>query len=133
VGRSGRTYRRERQHHSRSSSHPRAGQACVRILRLSDEITTIEGLATTVETELHAMQSAWLEQDVGQCGYCRAGPVMAALAVVRGVHAEWREVGEADLDGLRSVCRCGTYPRIRAAIKAGAAGKSGESDGTTPA
>jgi isoquinoline 1-oxidoreductase alpha subunit len=85
-----------------------------------DEITTIEGLAATVHAELHPMQQAWLEFDVPQCGYCQPGQIMNAVALVKQVHGEGREVTEADLDLIRNICRCGTYPRIREAILAGA-------------
>ena len=87
----------------------------------SDEVTTIEGLADTVDDDLHPMQEAWLEYDVAQCGYCQPGQIMAAVATVRKARAEGRDITEADLDGIRNVCRCGTYSRIREAIKAGAA------------
>jgi len=87
----------------------------------SDEVTTIEGLADTVDDDLHPMQHAWLEYDVAQCGYCQPGQIMAAVATVRKARAEGRGITEADLDGIRNVCRCGTYSRIREAIKAGAA------------
>ncbi|MFD4668585.1 (2Fe-2S)-binding protein [Lentzea sp. NPDC058450] len=88
-------------------------------LRPDDEVTTIEGLAD--EAGLHPMQQAWLDHDVAQCGYCQPGQIMAAVALVRRVKAEGRAVTDADLDGIRNICRCGTYPRIREAIKAGAA------------
>jgi isoquinoline 1-oxidoreductase subunit alpha len=86
-----------------------------------DEITTIEGLPDTVGADLHRMQEAWLEYDVAQCGYCQPGQIMAAVAKVRQVRAEGREITDADLDEIRNVCRCGTYSRIREAIRAGAA------------
>ena len=92
----------------------------VSALRESDEITTIEGLAETVDTALHPMQQAWLDFDVAQCGYCQPGQIMAAVALVKEAKAEGRPITEADLDGIRNVCRCGTYFRIREAIKAGA-------------
>ncbi|HET9720838.1 MAG TPA: (2Fe-2S)-binding protein [Solirubrobacteraceae bacterium] len=84
----------------------------------SDEITTIEGLPATVGKPLHPMQEAWLELDVPQCGYCQPGQIMAAVALVKekGPH-----ITDADLDELRNICRCGTYPRIREAIKQAAA------------
>ncbi|MCM2577210.1 (2Fe-2S)-binding protein [Streptomyces meridianus] len=85
-----------------------------------DEITTIEGLADTSDQELHPMQRAWLERDVAQCGYCQPGQIMTAVAVVRKAREEGREVGEADLDAIRNICRCGTYHRIREAIVEGA-------------
>lgn len=86
----------------------------------TDEITTIEGLAGTVGADLHPMQQAWLDEDVAQCGYCQPGQIMAAVAKVKQVKAEGRQITDADLDTIRNVCRCGTYSRIRAAIKAGA-------------
>jgi isoquinoline 1-oxidoreductase alpha subunit len=91
-------------------------------IKPSDEITTIEGLAATVGEDLHPMQEAWLDVDVAQCGYCQPGQIMAAVALVKATRAEGREISDADLDDLRNVCRCGTYPRIREAIRQGAAG-----------
>jgi isoquinoline 1-oxidoreductase subunit alpha len=85
-----------------------------------DEVTTIEGLADSVGKELHPMQEAWLERDVAQCGYCQPGQIMTAVAKVRQAKAEGREIADADLDEIRNICRCGTYNRIRDAIKAGA-------------
>lgn len=85
-----------------------------------DEITTIEGLADTVDADLHPMQEAWIEHDVAQCGYCQPGQIMAAVALVRKVREEGRAISDADLDGIRNVCRCGTYTRIREAIRTGA-------------
>jgi isoquinoline 1-oxidoreductase alpha subunit len=84
----------------------------------TDEITTIEGLAATVGTELHPMQQAWIDHDVAQCGYCQPGQIMAAVALVR---SKGGAITDADLDGLRNICRCGTYVRIRSAIKDAAA------------
>ncbi|MEV0321458.1 (2Fe-2S)-binding protein [Streptomyces sp. NPDC050658] len=85
-----------------------------------DEVTTIEGLPGTVGKELHPMQEAWLELDVSQCGYCQPGQIMAAVAKVREAAAAGREIGDDDLDEIRNICRCGTYTRIREAIRAGA-------------
>jgi len=90
-------------------------------IKPTDEITTIEGLGATAGQDLHPMQEAWLDIDVAQCGYCQPGQIMAAVALVRAARAESREVSDADLDELRNVCRCGTYPRIREAIRQGAA------------
>lgn len=87
-----------------------------------DEVTTIEGLPATVgagDDGLHPMQEAWLENDVAQCGYCQPGQIMAAVAVVRRAQREGRAVTDADLDGIRNICRCGTYTRIRTAIRDG--------------
>ncbi|MFJ1547461.1 (2Fe-2S)-binding protein [Streptomyces sp. NPDC088246] len=85
-----------------------------------DEITTIEGLPATVGKDLHPMQEAWLDLDVAQFGYCQPGQIMAAVAKVRQAAADGREIEDRDLDETRNICRCGTYTRIREAIKAGA-------------
>jgi isoquinoline 1-oxidoreductase alpha subunit len=85
-----------------------------------DEVTTIEGLPDTVGAELHPMQQAWIDRDVAQCGYCQPGQIMAAVALVRKVRREGREISDADLDTIRNICRCGTYTRIREAIQQGA-------------
>ncbi|KQW48038.1 (2Fe-2S)-binding protein [Nocardioides sp. Root1257] len=89
-------------------------------LKKTDEVTTIEGLADTVAGDLHPMQQAWLDRDVAQCGYCQPGQIMAAVALVRKVRRERRSITDADLDGIRNICRCGTYTRIREAIEQGA-------------
>jgi isoquinoline 1-oxidoreductase alpha subunit len=96
---------------------------CVPVSRIQpdDEITTIEGLPATVGQDLHPMQEAWLEQDVAQCGYCPPGQIMSAVALVHKVRAEGRAITDEDLDQIRNICRCGTYSRIRAAIRSGAA------------
>ncbi|MEV5761518.1 (2Fe-2S)-binding protein [Streptomyces tendae] len=106
-----------------SHLNSRAANPCsipVRDLRPSDEVTTIEGLPATAGADLHPMQEAWLDLDVAQCGYCQPGQIMAAVALVRRVKEEDRTITDADLDGIRNICRCGTYPRIREAIRAGA-------------
>ena len=74
-------------------------------------VTTIEGLA---DTEVHPVQEAWQEIDVPQCGYCQPGQIMAATALL----AHTPNPTDADIDSQMSgnLCRCGTYPRIRAAI-----------------
>ena len=91
-------------------------------LSRTDEITTIEGLADTVGQDLHPMQKAWLDHDVSQCGFCQPGQIMAAVALVRRCQKKGRKITDADLDRIRNVCRCGTYPRIREAIADGEAG-----------
>jgi len=75
-------------------------------------ITTIEGLAK--DGALHAVQQAWLDENVVQCGYCQAGQIMSAAALL----AKRPTPTDADIDAAMSanLCRCGTYPRIRAAI-----------------
>ncbi|MPY97667.1 MAG: 2Fe-2S iron-sulfur cluster binding domain-containing protein [Actinophytocola sp.] len=92
----------------------------VRDIKGGDEITTIEGLPDTVGADLHPMQEAWLERDVPQCGYCQPGQIMAAVAKVRQARDEGHEISDADIDEIRNICRCGTYARIREAIKEGA-------------
>ena len=93
---------------------------CVGDLRPDDHVTTIEGLPDTVGRDLHPMQEAWLEKDVAQCGYCQPGQIMTAVAKVREARRTGREITEADLDEIRNICRCGTYHRIREAIRLGA-------------
>jgi isoquinoline 1-oxidoreductase subunit alpha len=85
-----------------------------------DEVTTIEGLPATFGADLHPMQQAWIDRDVAQCGYCQPGQIMAAVALVRRVRRQGREISDADLDTIRNICRCGTYTRIREAIEQGA-------------
>lgn len=90
-----------------------AQQSC--ITKMADiegrAITTIEGLSAD---GTHPVQRAWVEQDVAQCGYCQAGQIMTAAALLARVPAP----GDADIDGaMGNLCRCGTYNRIRAAIK----------------
>jgi isoquinoline 1-oxidoreductase alpha subunit len=79
------------------------------------EVTTIEGLADG--DTLHPVQEAWLEQDVAQCGYCQPGQIMAAAALL----ASNKNPTDADIDAIENVCRCGSYFRIREAIKSAAA------------
>ena len=80
-------------------------------------VTTIEGLARG--EQLHPLQEAFIEQDVPQCGYCQSGQVMSAAALL----AKQRNPTDVDIDAAMSgnICRCGTYQRIRAAIKQAAA------------
>jgi len=80
-------------------------------------ITTIEGLSSDGG---HPVQRAWLEEDVAQCGYCQAGMIMCAAAFL----AQTPRPTDADIDAAMSdsVCRCGTYQRIRRAIHLAAAG-----------
>ncbi|WP_399141305.1 (2Fe-2S)-binding protein [Streptomyces sp. NBUA17] len=102
----------------------RAANPCaipVKDLRPTDEVTTIEGLPATAGVDLHPMQEAWIDRDVAQCGYCQPGQIMAVVALVRRVADEGRTLTDSDLDGIRNICRCGTYSRIREAIRAGAA------------
>jgi isoquinoline 1-oxidoreductase alpha subunit len=82
-------------------------------------ITTIEGLADK-SGNLHPLQQAWIDHDVPQCGYCQAGQLMSAAALLK----QNPKPSDADIDNAMSgnICRCGTYQRIRAAIHT-AAGK----------
>ena len=77
------------------------------------DVRTIEGLPTA--GALHPVQKAWLEEFVSQCGYCQPGQIMAATALL----AEVPQPSDQDIDKAMSgnICRCGTYPRIRKAIK----------------
>ncbi|MCK0126966.1 2Fe-2S iron-sulfur cluster-binding protein, partial [Gelidibacter sp. F2691] len=79
-------------------------------------VTTIEGLGNP--DNLHAIQAAWLEHQVAQCGYCQGGQMMQAADLL----ANNPSPSDADIDDAMSgnLCRCGTYPRIRAAVKTAA-------------
>jgi isoquinoline 1-oxidoreductase subunit alpha len=83
----------------------------------NQRITTIEGLAAA-DGKLHALQAAWIEHDVPQCGYCQAGQLMSAAALLKNKP----NPSDADIDTAMAgnLCRCGTYLRIRAAIHAAA-------------
>ncbi|CAM5772496.1 (2Fe-2S)-binding protein [Labrys miyagiensis] len=79
------------------------------------KITTIEGLSPDGG---HPVQQAWLAEDVPQCGYCQSGQIMAAVAFLQ----DTPHPSDDDIDnGITNICRCGTYPRIRAAIHRAAA------------
>jgi len=76
------------------------------------EVVTIEGLGGT---GMHPVQAAWVEHGVPQCGYCQPGLIMAVSALLARVPRP----GDAEIDAaITNVCRCGTYPRIRKAIRA---------------
>jgi isoquinoline 1-oxidoreductase alpha subunit len=76
------------------------------------EITTIEGIS---ENGDHPVQKAWLEHDVPQCGYCQAGQIMTAVSLLKENPNPTDEQIESGMHG--NLCRCGTYLRIRAAVK----------------
>lgn len=82
------------------------------------QITTIEGLASST---LHPLQKAWMDVDVAQCGYCQAGQLMSAAALLK----QHPNPTDAQIDAAMdsNLCRCGTYLRIREAIHKAAAGK----------
>jgi aerobic-type carbon monoxide dehydrogenase small subunit (CoxS/CutS family) len=74
------------------------------------QVTTIEGLSGD---RSHAVQQAWIEHDVPQCGYCQSGQIMAAAALL----AQKGRPTDADIDrAMTNICRCGTYQRIRSAV-----------------
>jgi aerobic-type carbon monoxide dehydrogenase small subunit (CoxS/CutS family) len=79
-------------------------------------VTTIEGIGGS---SLHAVQQAWIAEDVPQCGYCQSGQIMSAVALLTGN----RSLTDVDIDRFMAgnLCRCGTYQRIRAAIHRAAA------------
>jgi aerobic-type carbon monoxide dehydrogenase small subunit (CoxS/CutS family) len=84
-------------------------------IRLGDvgerEVTTIEGLSSD---RSHALQRAWIAEQVPQCGYCQTGTLMAAAALLKAVP----HPSDADIEqGVTNLCRCGTYARVRAAIR----------------
>lgn len=80
------------------------------------KVATVEGLS---KNNTHPLQVAWIKHDVPQCGYCQSGQLMSAAALL----AKNKNPSDADIDNAMSgnICRCGTYPRIRAAIKDAAA------------
>lgn len=82
----------------------------------STSITTIEGLA---DRQRAALNKAWIEHQVAQCGYCQPGQIMSAASLIIGTPDPSDEEIDAAMTG--NICRCGTYPRIRQAIKAAAA------------
>ena len=90
-----------------------AVRSCVTLVSRAagQQITTIEGLSPDAT---HALQRAWLEEDVPQCGYCQSGQLMSAAVLLR----ENPNPTDNDIDDAMSgnICRCGTYPRIRKAI-----------------
>lgn len=81
-------------------------------------ITTIEGLAKG--STLHPVQKAWLDLDVPQCGFCQPGQIMEAVGLLKRT----KNPSDADIDAIENICRCGTYGRIREAIRAAAAASS---------
>ena len=91
----------------------KAQRACITPVKTlsGHEVTTIEGLAGNAD--LHPLQQAWIEEDVAQCGYCQAGQIMAAADLLRSNP----HPSDEDIDKIPNLCRCGTYPRIRLAIK----------------
>lgn len=93
----------------------RSCQTPVSSLSRKAKITTIEGLSDNLE---NAVQKAWIEHQVPQCGYCQAGQIMSAVALLKSNP----NPSDEDIDTYMSgnICRCGTYTRIKAAIKTAA-------------
>jgi isoquinoline 1-oxidoreductase alpha subunit len=79
-------------------------------------IMTVEGLSNNNE---HPVQQAWIKADVPQCGYCQSGQIMTTVALLDALRREGRELNDDDIDAALAgnLCRCGTYPRIREAVK----------------
>ncbi len=96
-----------------------ATRSCVRpasSVKVTEKIVTIEGLSPDGS---HALQKAWVALDVPQCGYCQSGMIMAAAALLKAKP----NPSDADIDAaMTNICRCGTFNRIRAGIKAAAKG-----------
>jgi isoquinoline 1-oxidoreductase alpha subunit len=92
----------------------RAVSTCVTSLAsvAGRNVTTIEGLADG--DTLHPVQQAWLDRDVAQCGFCQPGQIMAAVDLL----SRNPQPSDAEIDAIENMCRCGTYGRIREAIKA---------------
>ena len=104
-------------------------RACsVPVAAVAGEVTTVEGLAGA-DGALTPVQRAWVDLDVAQCGYCQSGQIMAAEALLRRTP----DPTDADIDAAMApnLCRCGTYLRIRAAVKAAAAAKLQEKENRT--
>jgi len=80
------------------------------------EVTTIEGLGNP--EAMHAVQEAWVEHQVAQCGYCQSGQIMQAASLLSMNPNPTDDAIDASMSG--NLCRCGTYPRIRAAVKTAA-------------
>lgn len=80
--------------------------------QVSGAVTTIEGIGT--RDKLHPVQQAWLDEQVAQCGYCQAGQIMSAVALLDEIDDPSDEEIDQAMGG--NLCRCGTYPRIRAAV-----------------
>lgn len=80
------------------------------------QVTTIEGLGNPAA--LHAVQAAWIDHQVAQCGFCQSGQIMQAASLLAGTPDPTDDEIDAALDG--NLCRCGAYPRIRAAVRTAA-------------
>jgi len=103
----------------------KAVRSCVTPVRLVEnaEVITIEGISANGP---HPVQRAWMQLNVPQCGYCQSGQIMSAVALLKTNHSPSDQQIDDAMAG--NICRCGTYQRIRAAIKAAAAEVSREHD-----
>jgi isoquinoline 1-oxidoreductase subunit alpha len=93
-------------------------RSCIRPLSSvteSDKVITVEALSTRA---MQALQKAWIDQDVPQCGFCQSGMLMAAAALLA---AKPKPTDKDIDDAMTNICRCGTYNRVRSGIKAAAA------------
>ena len=84
------------------------------------KLTTIEGIGTP--EKLHPVQQAWIEEDVSQCGYCQVGQIMATIDLLQ----RKPDPSDAEIAALGNLCRCGTYPRIRRAVRRAANAMRGD-------
>jgi aerobic-type carbon monoxide dehydrogenase small subunit (CoxS/CutS family) len=102
----------------------RAMRSCAVLLKSvqGDEIRTIEGLGGD-----HPVQQAWLEEQVPQCGYCQTGQIMQAVALLEKTPQPSSEQIRAGMEGV--LCRCGTYPRIEAAVRRAAGAMTTKAEG----
>ena len=95
-------------------------RSCVTPLQAAagQSVTTIEGIGSQ-KIGLHAVQQAWIDEQVPQCGYCQSGQIMSAVALLEGNPAP--SDNDIDIAMSGNICRCGTYPRMRRGIKRAAA------------
>ena len=93
------------------------------------KITTIEAVTDGSDKVGKAVHDAWVKHDVAQCGYCQSGQLMSACALLKHTPRPTDQEIDAAMSG--NICRCGTYPRIRAAIHSAAQNAGGDSQGMT--
>jgi isoquinoline 1-oxidoreductase alpha subunit len=98
-------------------------RACTLVMQdlAGKAIVTIEGLASA-DGSLHPVQQAWVDEDAILCGYCQPGWIIAAVDLL----SRKPDPSDADIDGIGNLCRCGSYPRIRAAIQRAAKATQGK-------
>lgn len=105
-------------------------RSCVTPIQTADgqEVTTIEGV-TQSQDDLHAVQQAWIDEQVPQCGYCQSGQLMSAIALLDRISNPTDEDINRAMSG--NICRCGTYNRIRRGIRRAAATMNAAREGST--